>query len=72
MTNIEFIQAGKKLTGFTKKRGYQNQFAELLGISKSHCKKLTSGHAKIIPRLEQRINELIELQDLRGEKNDRS
>jgi hypothetical protein len=68
MTNIEFTQAGKKLTGFTKKRGYQKPFAELLLISKSNCKKLASGHAKILPRLEQRINELLELQQLRGTK----
>jgi hypothetical protein len=66
MTNIEFQQNGKKLTG--KKYGYQKPFAKMLLISKSHCMKLASGHAVIIPRLEQRINELLELQKLRGEK----
>ena len=64
MTNIEFQQAGKKLTG--KKYGYQKLFADLLGISRGYCKHLASGHAVIIPRLEQRINELLELQQLRG------
>ena len=63
MTNIEFQQAGKKLTG--KRYGYQKHFANLLDISKGYCKQLASGHFKVIPRLEQRINELLELQQLR-------
>ena len=66
MTNIEFQQNGKKLTGL--KYGYQKQFAKMLLISKGYCKHLASGHAVIIPRLEQRINELLELQQLRSEK----
>ena len=66
MTNIEFQQSGKKLTG--KKYGYQKPFAKILVISKGYCKHLASGHAVIIPRLEQRINELLELQQLRSEK----
>ena len=66
MNNIEFQQQGKKLTG--KKYGYQKPFADLLGINKGYCKHLASGHAVIIPRLEQRINELLELQQLRNKK----
>ena len=68
MTNIEFQQAGKKLTG--KRYGYQKHFANLLNISKGYCKQLASGHFKVIPRLEQRINELLELQQLRGKSNE--
>ena len=59
MTNIEFIQAGKKITGFTQKRGYQPVFAFVLGVSLSNVKRWASGKRTTPPYIENLINELL-------------
>ena len=59
MTNIEFIQAGKKITGFTQKRGYQPAFAFILGISLSSVKRYATGRRKVPLSIQKLIEELL-------------
>ena len=59
MTNIEFIQAGKKITGFTQRRGYQPVFAFILGESLQVVKNYASGRTPVHPTTEKLIQELL-------------
>lgn len=56
MTNIEFIQAGKKITGFNY--GYQKVFAFILGKSLRSVKGYASGARKIPAVVVKLIEEL--------------
>jgi DNA-binding transcriptional regulator YiaG len=58
MTNIEFTQAAKKITGFTEKVGYQPVFAFILGVSLDAVKSWASGRRKVPLYIEKLINEL--------------
>lgn len=57
MTNIEFQQAGKKLTGI--EYGYQHDFAAILCVSLSSVKRWASGKRKIPLYIEKLIKELL-------------
>lgn len=57
MNNIEFINAGKKLTGFDY--GYQQDFADILCVSLPSIKKWASGKRKIPTYIEKLIKELL-------------
>ena len=59
MNNIEFIQAGKKLAGFTQKRGYQSEFAFILGETLQVVKNYACGRTPVHPTTEKLIEELL-------------
>lgn len=57
MTNIEFQQAGKKLTGIDY--GYQQDFADILCVSYQSVKYWASGKRKVPAYIEKLIQELL-------------
>jgi DNA-binding transcriptional regulator YiaG len=57
MTNIEFQQAGKKLTGIDY--GYQQDFSDILCVSLSSVKRWASGKRKVPLYIEKLIEELL-------------
>jgi len=59
MTNIEFIRAGKKITGFTEQRGYQPVFAKSLGVRLDTVKSYASGRRNVPTCIELLIKELL-------------
>jgi len=56
MTNVEFIKAGQKITGFGY--GYQKVFAFILGISLVSVKRYATGKRKIPAVVVKLIEEL--------------
>jgi DNA-binding transcriptional regulator YiaG len=57
MNNIEFIQAGKKLTGLDY--GYQKPFAFILGVSLRSVERYASGELSPSPPVQKLIEELL-------------
>ena len=57
MTNIEFIQAGKKITGF--EYGYQKPFAFILGVSLRSVERYAAGDSTPPLPVQKLIDELL-------------